>query len=75
MATKKSKPKRMSGAEYRAAIDALGLNQLAAARFLKIGDRTSRRYIAGGAIPHAVALLLNLMIEKKIKPQQLGFEG
>lgn len=75
MPTKKAKTKRMTGAEYQAAIDALGLNQLAAARFLKIGDRTSRRYVAGGVIPHAVKLLFDLMIEKKIKPEQLGFEG
>ena len=71
----KSKTKRMSAAQYQAAIDALGLSHVGAARFLKIGERTSRRYVAGGAIPYAVALLLNLMIARKIKPEDLGHKG
>ena len=62
----KSKTKRMTAAQYQATIDALGLSQVGAARFLKIGERTSPRYVAGGVIPYAVELLLNLMIARKI---------
>lgn len=36
--------KRMSDDEYREKINALGLTQIAAARFLDIAERTSRRY-------------------------------
>ena len=36
--------KRMSDDEYREKIDALGLTQIAAAQFLDIAERTSRRY-------------------------------
>lgn len=64
----------MTGAQYQAAIAALGLTQMAASRFLRIGPRTSRRYAAGETIPHGVALLLRVMIDKKISPEQLGHE-
>jgi hypothetical protein len=58
--------------DYEAAIGKLGLSQVGAARFLKVGPRTSRRWIAGDArVPHAVALLLTAMIEYKIKPEDL----
>jgi plasmid maintenance system antidote protein VapI len=57
---------------YAETIAALGLTQVGAAEFLKVGERTSRRWIEGKCrIPHAVALLLNLMIDKNIKPQDL----
>lgn len=72
--TKKKPAGRMTGAQYQTAIDALGLSQLAAARFLKIGDRTSRRYVAGGLIPQPTAMLLRLMVERGITPRDLGFD-
>lgn len=56
----------MTGAQYKAAIAALGLTQEEAGEFLGIGGRTSRRYAANGA-PKAVAMLLALMVERKIK--------
>jgi hypothetical protein len=71
----KSKTKRMTAAQYQATIDALGLSQVGAARFLKIGERTRAAMSRGGAIPYAVELLLNLMIARKIKPEDLGHEG
>jgi len=73
MATTKKTARRMTATQYQAAINELGLTQVGAARFLKIGDRTSRRYVAGGTIPYAVELLLNLMIARGITPQDLGF--
>ena len=71
----KKKPTPMTGEQFQAAIDALGLSQMAASRFLKVAPRTARRYISGETvIPHGVALLLALMIERKITPAQLGHE-
>jgi hypothetical protein len=72
MTTKLKATKRMNAKQYREAIAELGLTQTAAAHFLKIGERTSRRFALGGAIPHAVGLLLNLMIAKKVKPEDLA---
>jgi len=55
--------------EYAALIAKLGLSQQGAARFLRIGTRTSRRWIAGEArIPYHVGLLLDLMVQHKIEP-------
>lgn len=71
----KKPPTRMTGKQYDDAITRLGLTQIAAARFFKIGDRTSRRYVAGGKIPYSTVMLLHVMLEEKISPQQLGFEG
>jgi len=70
--TKKPKTKRMSAEQYQAAIDALGLTQIGAARFLKIGERTSRRYVAGGTIPYAVELLFKLMLDRGIMPKEIS---
>lgn len=69
---KQTRVARMTKREYSAAIEALGLTQVGAAQFLQVGDRTSRRYIAGDTpIPHSVRLLLNLMVARKIKPEDL----
>jgi hypothetical protein len=55
--------------EYADLIERLGLSQNGAARFLRIGPRTSRRWIAGEArIPYHVGLLLDLMLQHKIEP-------
>jgi hypothetical protein len=62
----------MSPAQYRKAIAALGLNQTEAAHFLGVTPRQSRRYAAGDRdIPEATVKLLKLMIERKIKPEEL----
>jgi DNA-binding transcriptional regulator YiaG len=65
--SKKPKPERMDAREYRAIIEALGMNQVGAARFLGIGPRTSRRWIAGDAVPTvAASKLLRLMLKHNI---------
>jgi hypothetical protein len=48
------------------------LSQRSAANFLQVSERTSRYWIADACrVPHAVKLLLNLMIAKEIKPEDL----
>lgn len=62
----------MTPKQYADAIARLGLSQRAAGAFLKIGERQSRRYIAGDArIPEAVAMLLRLIIRLDIKPEDV----
>lgn len=62
----------MTGVQYRAAIEKLGLSQQGAARFLCVGERTSRRWALGEArVPESVAMLLRLMIRLKIKPEDV----
>jgi hypothetical protein len=56
---------------YRAMLDALGLNQLAAAKFLGVNERTSRRYASGDwPLPRATALLLRIMAARRISPEK-----
>lgn len=58
----------MTTDEYRAALDKLGISQLALSRALGVGSRTSRRWALDEArIPIPVAMLLRLMVKKKIK--------
>jgi hypothetical protein len=66
---------RMTRAEYRRAIDALGLSQVDAGDFLEVTERTSRRYAAGGPIPGPVRILLRYMVRRKLKPVQVKPEG
>lgn len=63
--------RRMTKAEYRRAIDALGLSQVEAGEFFELVDRTSRRYAGGGPIPAAVTMLLRVMVKKRLKPSQV----
>jgi hypothetical protein len=57
---------------YREALAALDLTQGAAARFVKVDERTSRRWATGEIpVPRAVALLLCVMIAKKISPARV----
>jgi hypothetical protein len=56
----------MTGEQYKNAIAALGMTQEQAAEFLKVSLRTSKYYAAGEAIPEAVAMLLCVMVKKKI---------
>ena len=63
--------KPMKKTEYRDVIETLGLSQLAAGRFLDIGDRTTRRYAAGNPIPSPVAILLRYMIQHNLKPEDI----
>jgi hypothetical protein len=61
--------RRMTAAQYRAAIDRLGLNMSQAGRFLGVSPSTAQRYAKGkGEIPECIALLLGLMVQFKIEP-------
>lgn len=51
----------MTKTQYRKAIEALGLNQIQAAHFLGVTERTSRTYAATGA-PDVVEIALFVMI-------------
>lgn len=57
----------MTPAQYSAAIKRLGLSQRKAGPFLGVGERQSRKWVAGDArIPESVAKLLRLMIRLKL---------
>jgi DNA-binding transcriptional regulator YiaG len=63
----------MTPEQFQKAIAKLGLSQVAAGRFLEIGDRQIRKWIAGDArIPGAVAKLLRLMIRLKLSPAEVS---
>jgi len=58
----------MTTEEYRAALDKLGISQQGVGRLFAVGARTSRRWALGEArIPMPVAILLRLMLKKKMK--------
>lgn len=77
MATKKKrrgKPNKngMTAKQYQAAIDKLGMSQIAAGRLLKVGPRTSRRWALDETpVPPAVAMLLHLMVKGRVQPEEL----
>lgn len=61
----------MTSNQYRAALDALGLTQGGAAKFLGISLKTAHNYANGGAIPEPAAKLLRLMVRLKLKPSDV----
>ncbi len=62
----------MSPQQYRDAIAQLGMSQVRAGEFLIGNPRTSRRWASGDSpVPRSVALLLRLMIEHDIKPDDV----
>ena len=67
----------MTPAQYRDAIAALGLSQVAAGQFLTNNPRTSRRWASGESrVPKAVAMLLWLMLDLRgagiyLKPEDI----
>jgi transcriptional regulator with XRE-family HTH domain len=62
----------MTPMQYRAAIEKLGLSQRAAAAFLGVDERTSRRWALDEAqIPESVAMLLRLMVRLKLTPDDV----
>ena len=71
----------MTPAEYKEAIAALGLSQVAAGRFLTNNPRTSRRWASGESrVPKAVAMLLWLMLDLRgagiwLKPEDIEAYG
>ena len=57
----------MSPHQYRAALAKLDISQVKAAHLLGVDPRTSRAWALEQArIPHSVAILLRLMVAKKI---------
>lgn len=67
MQTWGNRVKKMTPAQYRAAISKLGLSQERAAPLLGIGKRTSQGYALGEATaPPAIAILLRLLVAGKI---------
>jgi hypothetical protein len=63
----------MNRTEFSKAIDALGLTQVGAARFLGVDPRTCRRYVAGELpLPPAAAMLLRVMLAHGLAPDDVG---
>jgi hypothetical protein len=59
----------MTKDDYRAALVALDLSQIAAAKFLHANERTSRRWATGGApIPWNVEMVIRIMLYYRIMP-------
>jgi hypothetical protein len=62
----------MTGAEYLRALHLLGLNLDTGAKFLRLGERNSRRIAAGDDfLGWPRVALLRLMIAQGISPQQV----
>lgn len=62
----------MTPAEYRAAIGALKLTQVGAARLLGVDERTSRRWITGEReVPETASRFLRFMISAKVTPDEV----
>jgi transcriptional regulator with XRE-family HTH domain len=58
----------MDHKKYRKALAQLDLTQAAAGEMFGVGARTSRRWASGDAkVPPTVAMLLELMISKRVK--------
>lgn len=61
----------MTANQYHAALDALGLTQASAAKFLGVSVRTSHGYANGNHIPEGYAKLLRLMTRLGLKPKDI----
>lgn len=58
----------MTSDQYRDALQKLNLTQVAAGELFQVGPRTSRRWALDEArIPATVAMLLQLMLKKRLK--------
>jgi glyoxylate carboligase len=61
--------KWMTPSRYAEVIAELGLSQVQAAHFLDVNPRTSRHWIKGTlSVPKPVAMLLELMVKKRVRP-------
>jgi hypothetical protein len=60
----------MTGDQYDDLIAELGMTQRGAARFLGIGERSSRRFAAGNPIPPVIQILLRVMKAKGVTPEE-----
>ena len=64
--------KPMNHIEFSKAIDALGLTQVGAGRFLGVDPRTCRRYVADELpLPPAAAMLLRVMLAHGLAPDDV----
>lgn len=62
--------KPMSRKELREVLAVLELSQVGAARFLNSDARTMRRWVRGEhIIPTPIAMLLRLMVRRKLTPE------
>ncbi len=62
----------MTPKAYADAIEKLGLSQRGSGLFLKVDERTVRKWIAGNArIPESAAKLLRLMVRLGLKPSDV----
>ena len=62
----------MNPRQYRAALATLDISQVKAAHLLGVDPRTSRAWaLDQSKIPPAVAILLRLMVAKKITPEDV----
>ena len=58
----------MNHKQYRTALGKLGLSQARAGELFRVGDRTARRWALDEArVPYPVAILLHLLLNKRIK--------
>jgi DNA-binding transcriptional regulator YiaG len=63
----------MTANQFRAALKRLNLTQVAAAKLFDVNATTVRRWISGAMpVPGLVGILLNLVIEGKIKTKDIG---
>jgi hypothetical protein len=62
----------MTPTRYAEVIKKLGLSQVGAAEFLGYDPRTSRRWVRGDLpVPKVVAMLLELMVKTRSKPEKV----
>jgi hypothetical protein len=61
----------MTDETYRRHLKKLGLNQRGVAVFLDHTERSSRRFAAGERIPRPIELLLRVMVQHKLTPDDV----
>jgi DNA-binding transcriptional regulator YiaG len=70
---KPAAPEAMNGERLQIAIDKIGISQRGLSRLIGVGERTVRSWIADVyPVPRGVAMLLNLMVKTKTKPDDLA---
>lgn len=61
----------MSPAQFRVAIEKIGLSQERAGEFMGRSPRQGQRWANGDPIPESVAKLLRLMVRLKLGPEDV----
>jgi len=63
----------MSGSELWTKLQKIGFSQVGFARTIRVAEPTVRSWIGGRSfVPETIAILINLMIKTKSKPEDLG---